>query len=110
MVFVDAGPDGLKRYSDYWRPTEDYAGFFEPFPAARNARGVQDTRAGLKALWEQYQPEPIALNIGGSRGHDSGLTYDTHRFLADALGAVAESRFVSAAALIEDYFRHTPAR
>lgn len=104
MIFVDAGPDGLKRYSDYWRPTEDYARFFEPFPAARNARGIQDTRTGLKALWEQYQPEVIALNMGGSRGHDSGLTYDAHRFLADALGPAAESRFVSAAALIEDYF------
>ena len=104
MVFVDAGLDGLERYSDYWRPTADYARFFEPLPAARNARGIQDTGTGLKALWEQYQPETIGLDVGGSRGQDSGLTYDTRRFLADALGPVAESRFVSAAALIEDYF------
>ncbi|TDI46275.1 MAG: M24 family metallopeptidase [Acidobacteria bacterium] len=104
IVFVDAGPDGLKKYSDYWRPTEDYARFFEPLPAARNARGIQDTPTGLKALWEQYQPETIALNMGGARGHDSGLTYDTYQFLADALGSGSESRFVSAAALIEDYF------
>ena len=102
MVFVDAGPDGLKRYSDYWRPTEDYARFFEPLPAARNARGIQDTRTGLKALRDQYRPETIALNTGGSRGHDSGSTYDTRQFLADALGPNA--RFVSAAALIEDLF------
>ncbi len=104
IVFVDVGADGLKRYSDYWRPTEDYARFFEPLPAARNARGIQDTRTGLKALWEQYQPETIALNISGARGHDSGLTHDAYQFLADALGPGSESRFVSAAALIEDYF------
>ncbi len=104
MVFVDAGPDSLASYSDYWRPTADFARFFQPLPAARNARGIQDTRAGLRALWQQYRPETIALNIGGRRGHDRGLTHDSYRLLADALGPTAESRFVSAAPLIEDYF------
>ncbi len=104
MVFVDAGPDGLASYSDYWRPTADYARFFEPLPAARNARGIQDARAGLRALWERHKPEAIALNIGGGRGHDRGLTHDSYRFLAETLGPTAESRFVSAAGLIEDYF------
>lgn len=104
MVFVDAGEGGLESYSDYWRPTADYARFFEPLPAARNARGIQDTRTGLKALWDRYQPNAIGLDMGGTRGHDSGLTHDTYAFLADALGPDAEARFVSASALIEDYF------
>ena len=104
MVFVDAGEEGLAAYSDYWRPTEDYRRFFEPLPAARNARGIQDTRAGLGALMERYDPATIGLNIGGTRGHDSGLTHDSYLFLVDALGADAESRFVSAAGLIEDVF------
>ena len=104
MVFVDAGEDGLAAYSDYWRPTEDYRRFFQPLPAARNARGIQDTRAGLGALMERYGPATIGLNIGGSRGHDSALTHDSYLFLADALGPEAESRFVSAADLIEDVF------
>lgn len=104
MVFVDAGADGLASYSDYWRPTDDYRRFFEPLPAARNARGIQDTQAGLAALMERYDPTTIGLNIGGSRGHDSGLTHDSYLFLAEALGPGAESRFVSAAGLIEDVF------
>jgi Xaa-Pro aminopeptidase len=104
IVFVDTGPDGLASYSDYWRPTADFARFFQPLPAARNARGIQDTPAGLKALWQRYRPEAIAINMGGRRGHDRGLTHDSYRFLADALGPMAESRFMSAAPLIEDYF------
>ena len=104
MVFLDAEEDGLASYSDYWRPTEDYRRFFQPLPAARNARGIQDTRTGLKALWELYHPETIGLNMGGSRGHDSGLTQDSYAFLVDALGPEAESKFVSAAGLVEDVF------
>ena len=104
MVFVDRGDDGLAAYSDYWRPTADYRRFFDPIPAARNARGIQDTRTGLQVLWERYDPATIGLAIGGNRGHDSSLTHDSYRFLADALGPVAESRFVSAAPLIEDVF------
>ncbi len=104
MVFVDGGDDGLAAYSDYWRPTADYRRFFEPIPAARNARGIQDTRTGLRVLWERYDPATIGLAIGGNRGHDSSLTHDSYRFLADALGPAAESRFVSAAPLIEDVF------
>ena len=104
MAFVDAGEDGLATFSDYWRPTGDYRRFFQPLPAGRNARGIQDTRTGLKALWELYQPETIGLNMGGRRGHDSGLTHDSYQFLADALGPDAESMFVSAVGLIEDVF------
>ena len=104
MVFVDGGDDGLASYSDYWRPTADFRRFFEPMPADRNARGIQDTRSGLQVLWERYRPATIGLAIGGNRGHDSSLTHDSYLFLADALGPEAESRFVSAAPLIEEVF------
>lgn len=103
-VFVDAGADGLKRYSDYWRPTADYARFFEPLPGARNERGILDGAVGLRAVYERYRPSTIALNMQGTRGQDSGLTYDSYQFLAETLGSEAEGRFVSAAALLEDYF------
>lgn len=104
MVFVDGGDDGLAAYSDYWRPTADFRRFFEPMPADRNARGIQDTRSGLQVLWERYRPATIGLAIGGNRGHDSSLTHDSYLYLADALGPEAESRFVSAASLIEEVF------
>ena len=54
MVFLDAGEEGLAAFSDYWRPTDDYRRFFQPLPAARNARGIQDTRTGLKAVWDNW--------------------------------------------------------
>ena len=34
LVFVDDGSDQVAAYSDYWRPTADYARFIEPFPSA----------------------------------------------------------------------------
>ena len=103
-VFVDAGAEGLKRYSNYSRPTADYARFFEPLPAPQSARGRQDAAQGLRLLFERYDPETIGLNMGGVRGQDRGLTQDAYAFLVDALGPNVEARFVSAAALIEDYF------
>lgn len=103
-VFVDAGDEGLKRYSDYSRPTRDFERFFEPFPVPRDARGGQDAGAGLRLLYERYDPSTIGLNIRGRRGQDSGLTHDSYQFLASTLGPDAERRFVSAADLIEDYF------
>jgi len=103
LVFVDDGSDRIAAYSDYWRPTADYARFIEPFPSPRNARGIQETRSGLRALWEEHRPERIALDTGGRRGQDSGVTHDAYIFLAEALGPEAESRFVPAAGLVESY-------
>lgn len=104
LVFVDDGSERIAAYSDYWRPTADYARFIQPFPSARNARGIQDTAAGLRALWDEHAPKRVALNMGGGRGHDSGLTHDSYTFLVETLGADAAARFVSAEDLIEAYF------
>lgn len=103
LVLVDDGSDRIAAYSDYWRPTADYARFIEPFPSSRDARGIQDTASGLRALWERYRPERIALNTGGTRGQDSGLTHDAYLFLVETLGPEAEARFVPAADLVEEY-------
>lgn len=102
-VFIDAGAEGLKRFSNYRRPTAAYAQFFEPFPVPRDERGIQDAADGLRLLYERYRPRTIGLNMGGRRGQSSGLTHDTYRFLADGLGSQAARRFVSAEALIEEY-------
>jgi Xaa-Pro dipeptidase len=103
LVFIDGGPAGLLRYSNYWRPTADYARFFTPLPVPRSERGIQDTGEGLKLVFDKYQPKTIGLAFGGQRGHDSSLTHDTYRFLAQAMGPEAERRFVPAAAFIEEY-------
>jgi len=103
-VFIDAGADGLKRYSNYWRPTLDYARFFQPLPVPRSERGVQDTQTGLRLLVERYDPKTIALDIGGERGQSGGLTHNGYRYLTKALGPEIAKRFVPAYDLIEDYF------
>jgi Xaa-Pro aminopeptidase len=97
FVFVDAGDAGLRKVAatGYWE--ENVARFFEspidPEPADVVLRG----------LWEEHRPETIALGIGGRRGMTRSLTYDAHAFLAEAMGPEAESRFVSAEPLIEEY-------
>jgi Xaa-Pro aminopeptidase len=103
-IFVDAGEEGLGRFTNLRRPNLEHVRFFEPMPIPRNSRGFQDAAAGIKAIYEKYEPDTIGLNIGSGRGHDSGLTYDSYQFLVETLGKEAEKRFVSAAPLIEDYF------
>jgi len=60
--------------------------------------------AALKKLVDERNPKTIALNIGGSRGQQSGLTYDGYRFLAETLGPENEKKFVSAAKLLTEFF------
>jgi Xaa-Pro aminopeptidase len=58
----------------------------------------------LKKLVDGRNPKSIALNIGGIRGQQSGLSYDSYRFLAETLGAENEKKFVSAAAFLTEFF------
>ncbi len=60
--------------------------------------------AALKKLVDERNPKTLALNIGGTRGQQSGLTYDGYKFLAEALGADNEKKFVSAANLLTEFF------
>lgn len=58
----------------------------------------------IKKLVDDRNPKTIALNIGGSRGQQSGLTFDGYKFLAEALGPDNEKKFVSAANLLTEFF------
>jgi Xaa-Pro dipeptidase len=58
----------------------------------------------LKKLVDERAPKWIALNIGGARGQQSGLSYDGYKFLATALGPDNEKKFVSAAKLLTEFF------
>ncbi|HQZ97579.1 MAG TPA: M24 family metallopeptidase [Pyrinomonadaceae bacterium] len=60
--------------------------------------------AALKKLVDERNPKTIALNMGGSRGQQSGLTHDGYKFLAETLGPENEKKFVSSAKLLTDYF------
>lgn len=54
-------------------------------------------------LFHQYEPKAIGLGIGGSRGMTRSLTYESYRFLSEAMGEEGTARFVSAENLIEEY-------
>ncbi len=95
-VFIDAGESGLKKIAIENYGEEQISRFFET-PDSRNAEET------LRSLFDTHQPRTIALGIGGDRGVTHSLTHDGYTFLAQALGAEAVKRFVSAAPLIEEY-------
>ena len=57
----------------------------------------------IKKIVDERNPRTIALNIGGTRGQQSGLTYDGYKFLAEALGPENEKKFVSAANFLTEF-------
>jgi hypothetical protein len=57
----------------------------------------------IRKIVDERNPKTIALNIGGTRGQQSGLTYDGYKFLADALGPENERKFVSAANFLTEF-------
>jgi len=58
----------------------------------------------LKKIVDERNPKTIALNIGGTRGQQSGLSYDSYKFLADSLGPDNEKKFVSAGKFLIEFF------
>jgi Xaa-Pro dipeptidase len=96
FVFVDAGADGLRRFSITGYPEENLGRFFEPMPEGRNPGRM------LAQLVERFQPATIALGMDGPRGVTRTVTHATFLALTEWLGPAA-ARFVSAADLIEEY-------
>ena len=98
FIFTDRGTDKLERIALVRYPEEHLKYHFEVL----NPPGNQ-IASTLRKLVEERQPKTIALNMGGTRGATNGLTYDAHKFLAEALGEELSKRFTSAAALITEY-------
>jgi Xaa-Pro dipeptidase len=97
FVFVDTGDEGLKKFAVTGYAEENLKRFFETWDDPRQPKDV------LKELYVKYQPKTIALGIDPPRGVTRSLTYDSYKFLSDAMGPEATQRFVPAAELIEDY-------
>lgn len=97
FVFIDGREQGLKRIAITGYAEENLKRFFEApdEPVAPNVR--------LAQLVKEFDPRTIGLSIGGARGVTRSLTYDTHAFIRDAVGASYAARFTSAADLIEEY-------
>jgi len=96
FVFVDTG-SALRKVAITGYAEENVKRFFEeeddPKPADQQ----------LAALYAQYHPKRIGLSIEARRGVQRSLTRDSYQFLAKSMGGDAESHFVSAADLIEEY-------
>ena len=98
FVFIDAGAQGLKKFAITGYTEENLARFFDaPFTEPR------PPAATLRDLYQQYKPATIGLGIRGTRGQTRTLGYDSYRFLAETLGPQAESTFVSAGQLVQEY-------
>jgi Xaa-Pro aminopeptidase len=97
FLFIDDGPQGLKRVAatGFWEET--ISRFFESPREPRRANEV------LPELYQRHQPKRIGLSTGGKRGVTRSLTHDSHKFLSETLGPEATARFASAEPLIEDY-------
>jgi Xaa-Pro aminopeptidase len=96
FVFIDTGA-ALRKVAITGYAEENLKRFFEapddPIPAEKV----------LPALYAQYHPKKIGLSIDARRGVQRSLTHDTYKFLATTMGSEAESHFVPAADLIEEY-------
>lgn len=57
----------------------------------------------IRKLVDERHPKTIALNFGGTRGQQSGLSHDAYKFLAEALGPENEKKFVSAAKMLTEF-------
>lgn len=58
----------------------------------------------LMKIVDERNPKTIALNIGGSRGQQSGLSHDSYKFLVESLGVENQKKFVSAANFLTEFF------
>ena len=97
FVFVDTGAKGLRKLALTGYSEENLKRFFE------SADEPKPLDKALAELYQTYQPKKIALSMGAGRGVQRSLTHDTYKFLAEKMGPGAESHFVPAAALIEEY-------
>lgn len=97
FLFMDAGNRlekiALARYDE-----ERVANHYKFLTPARDKFGEE-----LRKIVESFNPKTIALNYGGTRGQQSGLSYDAYKFLADTLGPETKKKFVSAAPLLTEF-------
>lgn len=97
FVFIDRG-DRLERVAVVRYAEERLKNHYTMLLPARDKFGEE-----IRKLVDGRNPKSIALNMGGTRGQQSGLTYDGYKFLADTLGPENEKKFVSAANLLTEF-------
>jgi Xaa-Pro aminopeptidase len=98
FIFIDRG-ERIERLAFVRYDEERLKNHYKQLMPARDKFAEE-----FKKVVDERNPKTIALNIGGSRGQQSGLTHDGYKFLAETLGAENEKKFVPAANLLTEYF------
>lgn len=98
FIFIDRG-ERIERIAMVRYDEERLNNHYKLLMPPRDKFGTE-----LRKLVDERRPRTIALNIGGTRGQQSGLSHDGYRFLADTLGPENEKKFVSAAKLLTEFF------
>lgn len=98
FVFIDRG-ERIERIAMVRYDEERLNNHYKLLMPPRDKFGAE-----LKKLVDERNPKTIALNIGGTRGQQSGLSHDSYRFLAETLGPENEKKFVSAAKFLTEFF------
>ncbi len=98
FIFIDQG-ERIERIAMVRYDEERLKNHYKLVMPARDKFGDE-----LRKIVDSRKPKSIALNIGGSRGQQSGLSHDSYKFLAETLGAENEKKFVSAADLLVEFF------
>lgn len=97
FVFIDNG-DKLAKYAVVRYPEERLRNHYIVLNPPRDKTGET-----LRKLIDDRAPRTIALNFGGTRGQQNGLTYDGYKALAEMLGPENEKKFVSAAKFLTEF-------
>jgi Xaa-Pro dipeptidase len=98
FIFIDEG-QRIERIAMLRYDEERLRNHYRFVMPARDKFGEE-----LRKIVDQRNPRTIALNMGGNRGQQSGLSHDSYRFLADSLGAETEKKFVSAGNFLIEFF------
>jgi Xaa-Pro dipeptidase len=98
FIFIDQG-ERIERIAMVRYDEERLRKHYRFVMPARDKFGEE-----LLKIVDERKPATIALNIGGSRGQQSGLSYDSFEFLAESLGPENEKKFISAADLLTEFF------
>lgn len=98
FIFVDNG-EKLEKIAIVRYAEERLKNHYQMISVSRDKLGET-----LRGTIAKYNPKTIALNIGGTRGQQNGLSQASYKMLAETLGAETEKKFVSAANLLTEFF------
>jgi Xaa-Pro aminopeptidase len=97
FIFIDRG-ERIERIALVRYDEERLNGHYRLVMPARDQIGEE-----LRKIVDGAKPKTIALNYGGTRGQQGGLSHDGYKFLAETLGPENEKKFIPAANFLTEF-------